>query len=154
MDMPFFLTFLLLLAPLSATAEIYTWKDESGVTHFAQEKPADQQAESVEVEEQKPATPVEAIENISEPEADESEADETEMLDPETEKAEAEEAKAEAEEAKAKAEEAKAKAEEAKAKAEEAKAKAAEAKAAEITDVEIDAPEITDAEIAKLLEAE
>ena len=45
----FFLTFLLLLAPLSATAEIYTWKDESGVTHFAQEKPADQKAESVEL---------------------------------------------------------------------------------------------------------
>lgn len=54
--MPYFLTLLLMFVPLTATAEIFTWTDANGVIHFAQEKPLGQEAQSVIVDEQKPAT--------------------------------------------------------------------------------------------------
>lgn len=56
MDMPLLLSLLLLFIPLSSSAEIYTWKDENGVTHFSQDKPENQAAQTVEVKEQKPAS--------------------------------------------------------------------------------------------------
>lgn len=47
---------LLLSAPLAHSTQIYTWKDENGVTHFSQEEPQNQTADSIEVKEQKPAS--------------------------------------------------------------------------------------------------
>lgn len=85
--MPYFLTLLLMFIPLTATAEIFTWTDANGVIHFAQEKPANQEAKSVIVDEQKPATqptqdtsaPVseKVVEEESQPVAEEPQSTET-----------------------------------------------------------------------------
>lgn len=47
---------LLVFTSLSASAEIFTWKDENGVTHFSEEKPYEQEAESIVVEEKMPVS--------------------------------------------------------------------------------------------------
>lgn len=54
--MPYLLSLFLVLIPFTVNADIYTWKDESGVTHFAQEKPDNENAHSIEVDTQKPTT--------------------------------------------------------------------------------------------------
>ncbi|WP_166738845.1 DUF4124 domain-containing protein [Psychromonas algarum] len=75
--MPYFFNLLLFLVPFSTAAEIYTWKDDKGVTHFAQEKPADRHAENVIVNEQKPATQPQQASSMAQ--QDESEAPATEV---------------------------------------------------------------------------
>lgn len=54
--MPFLLTLCLILTSFTLHAEIYTWKDENGVTHFAQDKPDNQTAKSLDVDTQKPTS--------------------------------------------------------------------------------------------------
>ncbi|WP_019613596.1 DUF4124 domain-containing protein [Psychromonas ossibalaenae] len=47
--MPYFFTLLMILSSFSVTAEIYTWQDEKGVTHFSQTE-AEEQIEAMQAD--------------------------------------------------------------------------------------------------------
>lgn len=51
------LALLMITASFSAAAEVYTWKDENGVTHFGSQPPPGQKNEQVEVQAPEPGRP-------------------------------------------------------------------------------------------------
>jgi len=46
----------MIVASFSASAEVYTWKDENGVTHFGNKPPPGQRQERVEIRESSPGS--------------------------------------------------------------------------------------------------